>query len=493
MSGGRSGAGGTEWEKEVVVEGNNIKEVLIATDRQQPAAAAERAGDAAGDAAESVGEAASEVADSVGSAAEEVRDSVGGAAQESQAAAEDAGEAVVGAAQQVGDTVAEQAEKVGDSVADAAGDAAEALGDAAGEVGEQAQSTLEDAQEFAEDTLEAAQDGADSVQRTLEVEGRSVAARAERAGRKISEENERYVSRVRGVMDIVGTRAQSGDVVGAITTAVGEGFEAADELRRGVTSAVSEAIEGAPVPADTTMDSPPPPQPAFQPAKSGPYTGVRALVAGANGRTGRLLVESLVSKGVPVRALVRDASKARSLRAMRGVTVVQGDTYRYETLQSAIGDSNVVLCATGVRPDIFDPLGPFKYEYEGVVNLVALAKNKDVNKFVLVTSIGTSQLVSPFNLFYGLLWWKKQAELVLQRSGLPYTIVRPGGLTATAKRGNVVFRQADTTFGGAVSRAQVAEACVAALVLPQADNKIVEIVAEENASERSMFDLFSSI
>lgn len=144
VSEGRSGAGGTEWEKEVVVEGNTIKEVLIATDRQQPAA--ERAGNAAGDAAESVGEATSEVADSVGSAAEEVRDSVGEAAQESQAAAEDAGEAVVDAAQQVGDTVAKQAEKVGDSVADAAGEAAEALGDAAGDVGEQAQSTLEDAQ-----------------------------------------------------------------------------------------------------------------------------------------------------------------------------------------------------------------------------------------------------------------------------------------------------------------------------------------------------------
>lgn len=50
-----------------------------------------------------------------------------------------------------------------------------------------------------------------------------------------------------------------------------------------------------------------------------------------------------------------------------------------------------------------------------------------------MTSIGTSQLVSPFNLFYGLLWWKKQAELVLQRSGLAYTIVRPGGLTASGK------------------------------------------------------------
>lgn len=147
MSGGRSGAGGgAEWEKEVVVEGDNIKEILVPTERAQPAAAARRAGDAAGEAAESVGEAASDVADSVGRAAEEVQDSVGGAAQETQAAAADAGEAVVEGVQQVGDAVAEQAEKVGDSVADAAGDTVEALGDAAGEVGQQAQSTLEEAQ-----------------------------------------------------------------------------------------------------------------------------------------------------------------------------------------------------------------------------------------------------------------------------------------------------------------------------------------------------------
>jgi hypothetical protein len=48
-------------------------------------------------------------------------------------------------------------------------------------------------------------------------------------------------------------------------------------------------------------------------------------------------------------------------------------------------------------------------------------------------------------------------------------------LLDNVQRGNVVLRQADTTFGGSVSRAQVAEACVATLVLPQADNKIVEV------------------
>lgn len=99
---------------------------------------------------------------------------------------------------------------------------------------------------------------------------------------------------MRGVVEGLSTRVQSGDVVGALTAAAGEGFEAADSLRKGVTSAVSDAIEGRTPPADTKLPGPPPPQPVFQAAESGPYAGLKAFVAGANGRTGRLLVESLV-------------------------------------------------------------------------------------------------------------------------------------------------------------------------------------------------------
>lgn len=33
----------------------------------------------------------------------------------------------------------------------------------------------------------------------------------------------------------------------------------------------------------------------------------------------------------------------------------------------------------------------------------------------------------PLNLYWGVLFWKKQGEQALQRSGLDYTIVRPGG------------------------------------------------------------------
>lgn len=62
------------------------------------------------------------------------------------------------------------------------------------------------------------------------------------------------------------------------------------------------------------------------------------------------------------------------------------------------------------------------------MNLISAAKQKGVQKFVLVSSIGADDLANPLNLFWGVLFWKKRAEQELQRSGLTYTIVRPGGL-----------------------------------------------------------------
>lgn len=53
-------------------------------------------------------------------------------------------------------------------------------------------------------------------------------------------------------------------------------------------------------------------------------------------------------------------------------------------------------------------------------------RSQGVKKFVLVSSIGCDDPLFPLNLFWGVLLWKKQGELAVQRSGLDYTIVRPG-------------------------------------------------------------------
>lgn len=44
---------------------------------------------------------------------------------------------------------------------------------------------------------------------------------------------------------------------------------------------------------------------------------------------------------------------------------------------------------------------------QGTANLVALARQRALRKFVLVTSIGADDLINPLNLFWGVLFWKK--------------------------------------------------------------------------------------
>ncbi|XP_024526284.1 puromycin-sensitive aminopeptidase [Selaginella moellendorffii] len=107
----------------------------------------------------------------------------------------------------------------------------------------------------------------------------------------------------------------------------------------------------------------------------------------------------------------------------------------------------------------------YQIEYEGVVNLISAAKNQEqVKKFILVTSIG----VSSFLQIISILWWKRQAELALQRSGLEYTIVRPAGLRENAPADEaLVMRPADSLFIGGISRLKVAEVCVEAILKPQ--------------------------
>lgn len=218
---------------------------------------------------------------------------------------------------------------------------------------------------------------------------------------------------------------------------------------------------------------------------------MKAFVAGATGETGRRIVQELVARNIPVRALVRDLEQARAVLPDSAQLVV-GDVLKPETLGEAIGDSTVLLCATGAKPS-FDPTGPYKVDYEGTKNLVDVAKNKGIEHFVFVSSLCTSKLLHPLNLFWLILVWKKQAEEYLQKSGLTYTIVRPGGLKNEDNTNKIVMSSADTLFDGSIPRTKVAQVCVEALSQAAARNKVVEIVAKEEAPEKSFAELFTSV
>lgn len=218
---------------------------------------------------------------------------------------------------------------------------------------------------------------------------------------------------------------------------------------------------------------------------------MKAFVAGATGETGRRIVQALVERQIPVRALVRDLEKARAMLPAEAELVV-GDVLNLGSLREAIADCTVILSATGAAPS-FDPTGPYKVDYEGTKNLVDVGKENGIQQFVMVSSLCTSRFFHPLNLFWLILVWKKQAEEYLQKSGVTYTIVRPGGLKNEDNSDQIVMSGEDTLFEGSIPRTKVAEVCVAALLQPSAQNKVVEIVAKPDIPVQSLEALFATV
>jgi uncharacterized protein YbjT (DUF2867 family) len=218
---------------------------------------------------------------------------------------------------------------------------------------------------------------------------------------------------------------------------------------------------------------------------------MKVFVAGATGQTGRRIVQQLVDRQIEVKALVRDRDRAASILPT-SVELVVGDVSRPDSFRGAITDCTVFICATGASPSL-NPFGPFEVDYIGTKNLVDVAKQQQIEHFVLVTSLCVSNFFHPLNLFWLILVWKKQAEQYLQQSGLTYTIVRPGGLLNSEERSPLVMSGADRLSEGRIPRSQVAQVCIEALFEPAAKNKIVEIVTQESGAEKSFPELFASV
>ncbi|KAH9741581.1 NAD(P)-bd dom domain-containing protein [Citrus sinensis] len=235
------------------------------------------------------------------------------------------------------------------------------------------------------------------------------------------------------------------------------------------------------------------------------------LVAGGSGGVGQLVVASLLSRNIKSRLLLRDPEKATTLFGKQDeetLLVCKGDTRNPKDLDPAIFEVGVthVICCTGTtafpsrRWDGDNT--PEKVDWEGVRNLVS-ALPSSLKRIVLVSSVGVTKFNelpwSIMNLF-GVLKYKKMGEDFVQKSGLPFTIIRAGRLTdgpytsydlntllkATAgERCAVLMGQglSGSLVGdkliGEVSRIVVAEACIQALDIEFTEGEIYEINSVE--------------
>jgi len=201
-------------------------------------------------------------------------------------------------------------------------------------------------------------------------------------------------------------------------------------------------------------------------------------VAGATGRTGRLVVDELLGRGYRVSALVRTASRAPWPPA-ENMKIMTVDIASLPSLEQALQGADYVISALGSKKP-FSGRENALVDNQGIQNLARAAVGRGVRHMVVISSIGAGDSRRAINFAFRLLMgpvlrMKSASEAFVRSCGISYTILRPGGLTEKELSGEVAFGEGGM-ITGMIRRREVARVCVDALSAPAMQNRVLEIV-----------------
>jgi uncharacterized protein YbjT (DUF2867 family) len=207
----------------------------------------------------------------------------------------------------------------------------------------------------------------------------------------------------------------------------------------------------------------------------------KALVAGATGRAGRLVVQELLSRGYEVRALMVPPFDSEATSGLTGVEYAEGDLSSVPSLTKAMEGVQYLISALGSKKP-FSGKENDKVDNMGNQNLARAAKAMELKQIVVITSIGAGNSRDAVSCMYkwpmlSVLKAKTKAEEFIQACGIDHTIIRPGGYTEKDIPDEIVFGEGGR-ITGLVKRAQIARACVDSLENPVMKNRTLEVVAQ---------------
>ncbi len=216
------------------------------------------------------------------------------------------------------------------------------------------------------------------------------------------------------------------------------------------------------------------------------------FLAGASRGVGREIAKCLTEQGKKVKALLRSEDARPELEAM-GIKVVMGDALDAAALEQAmLGDEPIsaVISTIGGLPKDGQ-----RADYLGNKNLIDAAVKAGVQKFILVSSIGSGESViaippQALEALRTVLIEKEQAEKHLIESGLTYIVIRPGGLKSEPATGNGVLTE-DYKVAGTIHRADVAQLVCKCVFSDAANNKILSAVDRNMTYGQTSFEELS--
>lgn len=208
------------------------------------------------------------------------------------------------------------------------------------------------------------------------------------------------------------------------------------------------------------------------------------LITGATGTNGTELIKLLSSRGVPVRAMVRDPKEGHSLGELPGVSLVVGDFDDRASLDQALAgtDKAFLLTPSSERAEAQQ------------LSFIDAAKAAGVKHLVLF-----SQFASTVDSPVRFLRYHAVAEEAARRSGMAWTFLRPN----LFMQGVLLFKDmiaATASFSVSAGDARVsivdvrdiAAAAAEALTEPGHEGRIYDLTGPEALTHTQMAEQLSA-
>jgi len=201
---------------------------------------------------------------------------------------------------------------------------------------------------------------------------------------------------------------------------------------------------------------------------------MKIIVFGANGKTGRIVIEKALQDGHEVSAFVRDKSKLQMEQS--GLTIIEGQATNLAEVEQAIAGHDLVISCLGSDKG----MKKTTILHEMTKNIVAAMKKHNVSRIIYMASAGVDKEIPGLTgkmvmkMLANPLADHSNAIAEIKSAGLTYTIARPMGLTDKPATGQ--YREAMTGIpekGRSISRADVADFIVRAITDKKYENQSV--------------------